>query len=61
VSTESIAARTVDDYAASLLARLADFFTEDAIQWPRRLWDVGSVASVHFGHETCVLRPPVAS
>lgn len=30
-------------YGAALLARLTDFFTEDAITWPRRLWDVGSV------------------
>lgn len=31
------------DYDRALLARLADYFTEDAIQWPRRLWDVGSL------------------
>lgn len=33
-------------YDALLLARLADFFTEDAIQWPRRLWDVGSILAL---------------
>lgn len=35
-----------DRYDALLLARLADFFTEDAIQWPRRLWDVGSILAL---------------
>jgi hypothetical protein len=34
------------EYDSFLLARLADFFTEDAIQWPRRLWDVGSVLAL---------------
>lgn len=33
-------------FSSALLARLADFFTEEAIQWPRRLWDVGSVLAL---------------
>lgn len=38
---------TIDEaYSAALLARLADFFTEEAISWPRRLWDVGSVLAL---------------
>lgn len=35
-----------DGYAGAVLARLTDFFSEEAIQWPRRLWDVGSLLAL---------------
>jgi hypothetical protein len=35
-----------DRYAPHVLARLADFFAEEAVSWPRRLWDVGSLLAL---------------
>ena len=40
-----------ETYDTLVLARLADFFTEDAIQWPRRLWDVGSILALEEIYE----------
>ncbi|MFE7951487.1 hypothetical protein [Streptomyces sp. NPDC057426] len=29
-----------------MLARMADFFTDEGTPWPRRLWDIGSVLAL---------------
>ncbi|KOV36165.1 hypothetical protein [Streptomyces sp. XY152] len=35
-----------DPYARRVLARMADFFTDEGTPWPRRLWDIGSVLAL---------------
>ncbi|MGW8863349.1 hypothetical protein ACWGNY_30755 [[Kitasatospora] papulosa] len=35
-----------DLYARHVLARMADFFTDEGTPWPRRLWDIGSVLAL---------------
>ncbi len=40
------AAPDPDPYARRVLARMADFFTDEGTPWPRRLWDIGSVLAL---------------
>ncbi|MBQ0985290.1 hypothetical protein KBZ10_12330 [Streptomyces sp. F63] len=35
-----------DPYARHVLARMADFFTDEGTPWARRLWDIGSVLAL---------------
>ncbi|MEV8435071.1 integrase [Streptomyces chartreusis] len=35
-----------DPYARHVLARLSDFFADERVPWPRRLWDIGSVLAL---------------
>ncbi|MFI6689186.1 integrase [Streptomyces sp. NPDC050485] len=35
-----------DPYARHVLARMADYFTDEGTPWPRRLWDIGSVLAL---------------
>lgn len=35
-----------DPYARHVLARMADYFTDEGRPWPRRLWDIGSVLAL---------------
>ncbi|MFI6494587.1 integrase [Streptomyces sp. NPDC050564] len=41
-----VSAPVPDLYARHVLARLADYFTDEGTPWPRRLWDIGSVLAL---------------
>ncbi|MEU3343615.1 hypothetical protein ABZ723_01150 [Streptomyces sp. NPDC006700] len=41
-----VTAPASDPYARHVLARMADFFTDEGTPWARRLWDIGSVLAL---------------
>ncbi|MFE1509066.1 integrase [Streptomyces sp. NPDC058726] len=41
-----VTASASDPYARHVLARMADFFTDEGTPWARRLWDIGSVLAL---------------
>jgi hypothetical protein len=41
-----VSAPVPDPYARHVLARMADYFTDEGTPWPRRLWDIGSVLAL---------------
>ncbi|GAA1901931.1 hypothetical protein GCM10009716_09700 [Streptomyces sodiiphilus] len=49
---------TPDAYAHHALARMVDYFTEEGMPWPRRLWDIGSVLALEELWEAGALAGP---
>ncbi|WP_331762242.1 hypothetical protein OG612_44865 (plasmid) [Streptomyces sp. NBC_01527] len=41
-----VSAPASDPYARHVLARMADYFTDEGTPWARRLWDIGSVLAL---------------